>query len=160
MQGRMARSARAGIRARPICETRVVAAEEQVTTLHEGAMILGAVLSPSGFVFVPGVHGNGSGGPSAQGRFVREAQSIDLHFRWSLGLVTYAWDGDVLSHADFLRGLAITGAYPGFSDDPLDEFRHLAQDLSAPLAGFVAGDRSEFDRALAAVQSMPTTRLP
>jgi hypothetical protein len=85
---------------------------------------------------------------------------MDLHFRWTLGLVSYAWDSVVVSHADYLRGLDATGAYPGFSEDPLDGFRHLAQDLAGPLAGFVAGDRAEFDRAVAAVKSMPTTWLP
>lgn len=137
-----------------------MAAEQQVATLNEGALILGEVLTPNGFVFAPVAHGNGSGGPAAQGRFVRGTQTIDLHFRWTLGLVSYAWDDVVLSHADYLRGLDAKGAYPGFCEDPLDGFRHLAQDLSGPVAGFVAGDRAEFDRAVAAVKAMPTTWLP
>ncbi len=131
-----------------------------MATLNEGALILGEVLTPNGFVFAPVAHGNGSGGPAAQGRFVRGTQAIDLHFRRTLGLVSYAWDAVVVSHADYLRGLDAPGAYPGFSEDPLDGFRHLAQDLAGPLAGFVAGDRAEFDRAVAAVKAMPTTWLP
>ena len=147
-------------RARPICDTRVVAAEQQAATLNEGALILGEVLAPSGFIFTPGARGNSSGGPAAQGRFVRETQTIDLHFRWSLGLVSYTWDDVVVSHADYLRGLSAQGAYPGFSEDPLDGFRHLTQDLSGPLIGFVEGNCAEFDQVVAAVKVMPTTWLP
>jgi hypothetical protein len=131
-----------------------------MATLNEGALILGEVLSSNGFAFAPVAHGKGSGGPSAQARLVRGSQSIELHFRWSLGLVSYTWDGVVVSHADYLRGLSAKGTYPGFSDDPLAGFRHLAQDLSGPLAGFVTGDRAAFDRAVAAAESMPTTWLP
>jgi hypothetical protein len=78
----------------------------------------------------------------------------------TLGLVSYEWDDVVVSHADYLRGLSATGEYPGFSDDPIDSFRHLAHDLSGPLAGFVAGDRSGFDQAVVAVKAMPTSWLP
>jgi hypothetical protein len=137
-----------------------VAGEEQAAILDQGALILGDVLAPSGFIFVPGVHGNGSGGPAAQGQFIRGRQSIDLHFRWSLGLVSYTWDDETISHADYLRALSATGAYPGFSHDPLDGFRHLAHDLSGPLAGFVAGDRTEFDGAIAVAAAFPTRSLP
>ncbi len=35
-----------------------------------------------------------------------------------------------------------------------------AEDLSGPLAGFVSGDRAEFDRAIATVRALPTTWLP
>ena len=128
--------------------------------LDEGALILGEVLTPSGFMFEHVTHGSGSGGPAAHGRFVRGSQSIDVHVRWSLGLVSYTWDDVVVSHADYLRGLSATGSYPGFSDDPLDGFRHLARDLSGPLAGFVASDRAEFHQAVATGRSLPTTWLP
>ena len=62
-------------------DTRLVAAEQRVATLNEGAVILGEVLTPIGFVFAPGAHGNGSCGPSAEGRFVRGTGASDLHFR-------------------------------------------------------------------------------
>jgi hypothetical protein len=135
-------------------------AEEQVATLAEGATILSDVLRPAGFEFEPGPHGKGSGGPSAQGHFVRDSQSIEVHFRWSLGLVSYAWDGTSLSHADFLRGLGLTGSYPGFGKDPLDGFRHLAADLAGPLASFVAGDRKPFGRAAEFIAQHPKPPLP
>jgi len=136
-----------------------MSAEAQVRILTQGAAILGEVLEPAGFVFHPGIHASGSGGPFADGRFVRGDQYIELHFRHSLGLVSYGWGGEALTHEDYLRGLGAKGAYPGFSDDPLDGFRHLARDLAGPLAGFVAGDRTAFDAA-AKVASQPRSRLP
>jgi hypothetical protein len=65
---------------------------------------------------------------------------------WSLGLVSYGWDGATLSHAGYLRGLGAAGAYPGYSTGPLDGFRHLAADLAGPLRGFRDGDRQDYDR--------------
>jgi hypothetical protein len=137
-----------------------VTAEQQVASLNQGAAILGEVLAPTGFAFVNVAHGNGSGGPSAHGRFVRQTQSIDLHFRWSLGMVTYRWDDVELGHMDYLRAMSVSGAYPGFSEDPLDGFRHLAADLEGPLAGFVSGDRASFDLAVEAAQGTERRRLP
>lgn len=122
-------------------------------------MIVGVVLNPHGFVFEPGGQGNGSGGPAAWGAFVRGSQTIEFHFRYSLGLVSYSWDGAVLGHSDYLRGLGAKGAYPGFSDDPLDGFRHLAEDLAGPLSSFTTGDRTQFLGAIEAARA-PRSRLP
>ena len=133
--------------------------EDKAVTLAAGAAIVGQVVGPAGFVFEPGTRAEGSGGPFAAGRFVRTDQYVELHFRHSLGLVSYGWGGAVVSHEDYLRGVGVKGAYPGFSGDPLDGFRHLTEDLAGPLAGFVAGDRLSFDAALAAA-AVPHSRLP
>jgi hypothetical protein len=137
-----------------------VVADEQASTLAEGALILGKVLTPRGFNFEPGGQLKGSGGPAAWGLFVRDGQRIELHFRHSLGLVSYAWGDTVLGHQDYLRGVNGVGSYPGFSADPLDGFRHLADDLAGPLAGFVSGDQSSFIRAAEFVRSSASKRLP
>jgi hypothetical protein len=129
-------------------------------TLTEGAHIVGDVLAPHGFTFEPGGHGNGSGGPAAWGCFVRGSQRIELHFRYSLGLVSYTWGDTVLSHKEYLRGVDASGSYPGFGTDPLDGFRHLADDLTGPLAGFVSGDQASFDQAAKAAHDSPAKRLP
>jgi hypothetical protein len=66
-----------------------------------------------------------------------------LHFRDSLGLVTYDAGNAPLEHAPFMVALgAPRGAtqYPGFSNDPHDGCRHLALDLWAFAAEFVMGD--------------------
>ncbi len=87
-------------------------------------------------------------------RFTRGDQYLQIHFGYSLGLVTYGWGGSRLSHADYLAGLGETGAYPGYGTDPLDGFRHLAQDLAGPLSGFRDRDRAGYERGL------QTARLP
>ena len=120
---------------------------DAVAILMAGSAILGEVLVPAGFAFEHVETGHPSGGTFARGRFSKGSQYVEFSFRFSLGLVSYGWDGDTLSHVDYLRGLGATGAYPGYSDDPLDGFRHLAADLAGPLRGFARGDRQEFARA-------------
>ena len=128
--------------------------------LIAGSAIVGAVLSPAGFTFQHTETGHPSGGTFAAGRFIRAGQYVEFSFRWSLGLVSYSWDGATLSHAGYLRGLGATGAYPGYSTDPLDGFRHLAADLAGPLSGFRDGDRQEFDRARRAAKETTRRKLP
>ncbi len=133
--------------------------EVEVKTLAAGAKILGPVLEPAGFVFQPGAHAKGAGGPFGDGRFIRGDQYVELHFRHSPGMVSDECCGATVSHEDYLRDVEVKGAYPGFSEDPLDGFRHLAQDIAGPLAGFIAGDRPNFDAAVVAAAE-PKNRLP
>lgn len=128
--------------------------------LEAGTAILGRVLSPAGFTFQRTNGGHGSGGDFAAGRFSRGSQYLEFHFRHSLGLVTYGWDDIVLSHTDYLRGLGITGTYPGYSTDPIDGFRHLALDLAGPLSGFRDGDHREYERAARTARQPRDRRLP
>jgi hypothetical protein len=104
--------------------------------------------------------GTGSGGRFAAGRFTKNGQYLEVHFRYSLGQVTYGWDGAAISHADYLRGLGVTGTYPGYSDDPADGFRHLAQDLAGPLSGFRDGDRGGYKLGLQAARQPRNRQLP
>ena len=135
-------------------------AADPVAILMAGSAIVGEVLSPAGFAFEHTETGHPSGGTFAAGRFSKGRQYVEFSFRWSLGLVTYGWDGDTISHAGYLRGLNATGAYPGYSTDPLDGFRHLAADLAGPLSGFRNGDREEYDRARRAADGQPRRKLP
>jgi hypothetical protein len=120
---------------------------ERLALLLQGVEILDVVLGPAGFVFHETAHGNSSGGSFASGQLVREHQALSLSFRFSLGEVGYRWGATQLSHAQYLRALNVKGAYPGFSKDPLDGFRHLLVDLNGPLVGFVIGDKTDFDLA-------------
>jgi hypothetical protein len=131
-----------------------------VSLLEAGAALLGPVLWPAGFTFQLTGQGRGSGGNFAMGRFMRGSQYLEFHLRYSLGLVTYGWDDAALSHADYLRGLGATGAYPGYSDDPIDGFRHLALDLAGPLSGFRDGDRRGYEQGLRAARQPRNRRLP
>ena len=125
-----------------------------------GAAVLADELSPAGFTFGLTGGGPGSGGNFAVGRFTRGNQYLEIHLRHSLGLVTYGWGNNVLSHADYLTGLGEAGAYPGYGTDPLDAFRHLAQDLAGPLSGFRDGDRSGYERSLQVARKPRRRTLP
>lgn len=124
-----------------------------------GAEILEPVLKPYGFAFAPGEVGKGSGGPFAQGAFVRGNRRLDFSVRYSLGLVEYRVGAHRISHEDYMR-IASKGenSYPGFSDDPLDGFRHLASDLKKFCNGFLSGSDADFETVVAAAQSSPAKK--
>jgi hypothetical protein len=116
-----------------------------VDALAEGRKLLDPLLAPAGFHFVDGQQGQGSGGRFASGRYVRGDRSLDLHFRYSLGLVTYRVGRAVVGHEGLLHYLGVYGrhAYPGFSEDPLDGFRHLVSDLEAYGQAFISGSDTD-----------------
>lgn len=100
--------------------------------LSDGSVILGTLLLPLGFEFCREEAGKGSGGFYAVGKFRRADRVLDLHFRYSLGLVSYHAASISLSHEDYMwsvLGKRFSRHYPGFSSDPLEGFRHLLRDL-------------------------------
>jgi hypothetical protein len=135
-------------------------ARDPVSVMMAGAAILADEHSPAGFTFRLTGYGRSSGGDFAAARFTRGEQYLEIHFRYSLGLVTYGWGDSLLSHADYLAGLAETGAYPGYGTGPLDAFRHLARDLAGPLSGFRDRDRSGYERSLQAARQPRRRTLP
>jgi hypothetical protein len=123
---------------------------QALDALHAGVTILNPVLHPHGFNFELRGSGSSSGGRFAWGEYVRNERRIELHFRYSLGLVTYHIGDLLFGHEVYLRALGVpagTHQYPGFSSDPLDGFRHLAHDLERFCGEFVSGDASVFLRA-------------
>jgi hypothetical protein len=121
--------------------------------LAAGVELLSPLMHGSGFSFASLTSGKSSGGWSSSGEFRREQggelRRLELHFRHSLGLVTYHLGGITLGHADYMRALAARNEYPGFSDDPLDGFRHLRHDLERYGADFLTGPGDEFRRCAA-----------
>lgn len=99
--------------------------------LTKGVKILSSYLEPLGFRFELQGTGKGSGGALAYGHFIKsgglfgQARKIELHFRYSLGLVSYAVGKLVLSHQDYVDLLSRHGQnkYPNFSDDPQEALR-------------------------------------
>src|SRR5215472_12168733 len=69
-----------------------------VETLAEGCKILDSILVPSGFRFISGQAGKSSGGHFASGGYVRDERRLELHFRYSLGLVSYHFRELTASH--------------------------------------------------------------
>ena len=124
---------------------------DPVTLLAEGCSILDPVLTPAGFTFVSGPNGVGSGGRFASGRWVRGSRSVELHFRYSLGLVAYHLGPRSISHDDFMWSVTRGRGghrYPGFSEDPLQGFRDLATDLGRYGQEFVVGTDADLDRRI------------
>lgn len=77
----------------------------------------------------------------------RGRRRVELHFRNSLGLVRYHLGDTSIAHEDYMW--AVTGErnvteYPGFSDDPLDGFRHLRSDLEKYASCFLSGSDASF----------------
>ena len=126
---------------------------DPVSELERGARELAETLGPAGFEFVLLQSGRSSGGMFASGEFRKGDRRLELHFRWSLGLVVYHVGGDSLAHDDFVRamqsteGIQGTREYPGFSDDPQAAFRGLRADLECFGRVFISGTTDEF-RAL------------
>lgn len=135
-----------------------------VEVLREGAAELASILGPDGFTFVETDSGLSSGGHYASGEFRRENRRLELHVRWSLGLVTYHVGDANLRHEDLTRAVAATQhvqespQYPGFSDQPLDGFRHLAADLVRFGRVFTKGTAEEFSVLLAWVRRNPSPK--
>lgn len=132
-------------------------------TLAVGRGVIEAVLAPYGFVWVPGSTGHGSGGDFASGEFVRDRRRLQLHFRHSLGMVTYHLGERSLDHAAYMR--AVLGAdggsqYPGFSDDPIDAFRHLAHDLAQFCGSFLGESDAPFEAVLLHAKQERARKLP
>jgi len=126
---------------------------DPVSELERGARELAETLGPAGFDFVLLQSGRSSGGMFASGEFRKGDRRLELHFRWSLGLVVYHVGGDSLAHDEFVRamqsteGIQGTREYPGFSDDPQAAFRGLRADLERFGRIFISGTAAEF-RAL------------
>ena len=119
--------------------------------MESGRKILERVLGPHGWRFVPGPSGASSGGQYAQADVIRGDRRLELHFRHSLGLVTYHLGSASVSHEAYMEvllGCRGASRYPGFSDDPLDGFRGLAADLQQHAMDFVAGPGEHFQRCV------------
>jgi hypothetical protein len=115
--------------------------------LNKGGLILSELLLDYGFAFNCKTFGASSGGRYASGEFRRDNRILELHFRYSLGMVTYHLDDVLLSHEAYMLsvlGQARGSRYPGFSGDPLDGFRHLRDDLAQYGKDFLAGSDDEF----------------
>ena len=121
--------------------------------LDRGVVELAAVLEPVGFVFIDAGDGSDSAGSFANGDFLGRDRRLEIHVRSSLGGVRYHFGDYSVSHEDFVRGVRGTegiegpSQYPGFSNDPLDGFRHLRADLERFGAVFLTRGAKAF-RAL------------
>ena len=119
--------------------------------LQQGADIVAPTLVPHGFHFRVVSSGSSSGGAFSHGEFVRGDRKLELHFRWSLGLVTYHIGTQKLGHEDYMRALlgrSQAGHYPLCSDDPLAGFEALRQDLVEHCSDFISGTGEQFRQCI------------
>ena len=109
--------------------------------LLAGSVILEPVLLPHGFRFEFRDVGKSAGGLFAWGEFVHCDRRLELHYRFSLGLVAYHALGKKVSHEAYMRELGRWGnnRYPGFSFGHLEDFHDLAHDLLSA-DDFLSGD--------------------
>jgi hypothetical protein len=132
--------------------------------LAEGAKILAEVFISRGFTYSNLGVVTGSGGRSARGEFHKSSRRLELHFRYSLGLVTYHLQTDrdnSISHEDYMWsviGTRFASEYPGFSDDPLDAFRALNRDIEQHGGDFVEGSEADFLRHIDRVAELKAQR--
>ena len=115
--------------------------------MQQGVRVLAPLLDEHGFAWEQGASGNSSGGVFSSGAFVRGNRRLELHFRSSLGLVSYSVAGCSLPHTEFIRAQGAArgaNAYPGYSSEPLDAFRDLLRDLERFGAPFLSGPETEF----------------
>jgi len=124
-------------------------------TFRAGCNILDEVMNPHRFFLVEEASGRSSGGDFASGEYVRVDRRLEIHFRYSLGLVAYHIGKLLLTHEAYMRavlGKSGGNRYPGFSDDPLDGFRHLSYDLSHFCEDFLTGSGEEFEHCVVKAQ--------
>lgn len=120
--------------------------DERKMQLLAGVKVLDRVLAPSGFFFQLEAHAKGSGGWFASGCYRRGDRTLELHYRHSLGLVTYHIGRESLDHETYMRFVGAFGRnhYPDFPKKPLESFKHLADDITEYCSDFVSGDGSSF----------------
>jgi hypothetical protein len=125
--------------------------------LENGAKLLQPLLSVDGFRFKVIEVGAGSGGEYARGQFVNGDRCLDLHFGYSLGMVSYSVSEHTLSHEDYMRSLGVYGRhrYPGFAEDPLQAFRDLASDIEEFAQDWLLGDGKQFVRFAEELKTNP-----
>ncbi len=129
--------------------------------LNSGSQILGEILHGDGFTFTPKQSGRSSGGMFAAGEFRRGNRVLELHYRHSLGLVTYHLGNASLTHQAYMLlvlGKPNASHYPGFSDGPLDGFRHLRDDLVEYGKDFLTGSDDDFLRHIERSKQLASAR--
>ena len=120
--------------------------------MDKGVGILKPVLKRHGFRYRTLGTGKGSGGVAAWGEFYKGNRRLELHFRRTLGLVTYhitLSQDRAITHEDYMWsviGRRYASEYPGFGEDPLSGFRDLASDLSHYAGDFLKGSDTDFLR--------------
>jgi len=135
----------------------VTQVESPALILARGCRILDPILEPRGFVLVDKRAGVSSGGSFASCKYVRGNRVLELHYRGSLGLVTYHVGELSLDHRTYTWAVGVRDkcAYPDFPKDPLDSFGALARDIENFCSIFLGGADAEFEDLVVKSQAEP-----
>src|SRR5438128_1039597 len=128
--------------------------------LQQGSTILDKVLQRHGFRREEIVSGKGSGGHFATTMYANGDRKLEIHFRFSLGLVTYHMGSVSVSHESFTTAVLGTkggNKYRDFSDARADSFWRLAYDLEAFAQSFLARDTVEFSKYAGVAQKQSSS---
>lgn len=123
--------------------------------LLKGVKLLEPILQPYGFRFILENEGFSSGGHSAGGAFVAGNKRVELHFRYSLGLVSYQIAPHKVNHVDYIPAQGGKGRYPGFSKKPIDAFKNLADDIKKYGALFLNKETTRFEELAKELKANP-----
>jgi hypothetical protein len=118
---------------------------------HQGSELLMRLFAEHEFVFELSSRGDSSGGRFASAQFRRGNRRFEFHFRFSLGLVSYHLGTESVSHEEYMcsvLGKPNLSHYPGFSNDPLDAFRDLREDIQNYCIEFLEGTNEVFQRRI------------
>lgn len=99
-----------------------------------------------GFNFTIDGEGQSSGGEFTFGAWRKGNRKFEFHYRHSLGLVNYYLGEESIGHQWYLwavTGKKHSGSYPGISEDPLDSFNRLKNDIEQYCDIFLQGSDSE-----------------
>jgi hypothetical protein len=78
---------------------------------------------------------------------VRGDRRFEFHVRYGLGIVIYRLGSQWVSHEEYMfsvLGKPNASRYPGFSQNPLDAFSHLLDDLQDYAMDFLEGSDEAF----------------
>jgi hypothetical protein len=127
------------------------AGNEAAEILQRGADLLDPIMRAHSFSYAAGPTGTSSNGSFASGAYSRDDRKLEIHYRQSLGLVTYHVGGYSLRHEVFMRALLGPeggNRFPGFSSEPMDAFRDLQYDLRTHAGDFLSGSGEVFRRCV------------
>lgn len=119
--------------------------------LRQGSELLMPLFVEHGFVFWQSGRGASSGGRFASAEFRRGNRRFEFHFRYSLGMVSYHLGSESISHEEYMcsvLGKPNLSHYPGFSNDPLDAFRQLREDIQNYCLEFIEGTNEAVQRRM------------
>jgi hypothetical protein len=134
---------------------------EPSEAIEAGRRILEPILAAHGFSFTHGPSGRSSGGNFASASFVRGEWSLEFHYRYGLGMVSYHLAEAEVTHDRYMEaviGRRGQSRYPGFSSEPLDAFRDLESDLQNYGQAFLNGARAEFQAIVKRAATLPRAK--